>query len=127
MITVYGAQASGSVAVEAALTLLGIPYALVEAATWVEEAARERVAPVNPMRQVPALVLEDGTIMTESAAILLWLADRHPDSGLAPLPTRISRASAQRSSRLEHRSGKGLQRMPLPNSGWSAARPSALD
>ncbi|HVJ51686.1 MAG TPA: glutathione S-transferase family protein [Aliidongia sp.] len=86
MITLYGAAGSGSVAVEAALTLLGVRYDLVEAATWVEEAARERVAPVNPMRQVPALVLPGGEIMTESAAILIWLADSHPESGLAPAP-----------------------------------------
>ena len=43
-LTLYGAQASGSIVVEAALTLLGIPYALVEGATWAEEAARDRVA-----------------------------------------------------------------------------------
>ena len=42
---------------------------------------------VNPMRQVPALVLRTGELMTESAAILTWLADSHPDSGLAPALT----------------------------------------
>jgi GST-like protein len=82
--TLYGAQASGSIAVEAALTLLGIPYTLVEAVTWAGDAARARVAPVNPMRQVPALVFADGETMTESAAILVHLADRHPEAGLAP-------------------------------------------
>lgn len=84
MITLYGAKASGSVAVEATLTLLGISYRLVEAETWVAAEARERVAPVNPMRQVPTLVLPSGEVMTESAAILIDLADRHPSSGLAP-------------------------------------------
>src|SRR5690348_5220964 len=82
----YGASGSGSIAVEAALTLLGIPYALVEGATWADEAARDRVAPVNPMRQVPTLVLSGGEIMTESAAILLYLADAHPEARLAPAP-----------------------------------------
>jgi GST-like protein len=85
-LTLYGAQASGSIAVEAALTLLGVPYTLVEGATWVEPAARDRVAPVNPMRQIPTLVLPDGEIMTESAAILIYLADAHAQSGLAPPP-----------------------------------------
>ena len=33
-ITLYGAEASGSIAVEAALTLLDMPYALVEGGTW---------------------------------------------------------------------------------------------
>jgi GST-like protein len=83
-LTVYGAQASGSIAVEAALTLLRLPYALIEGATWAEEQARDRVAPVNPMRQIPTLVLADGEVMTESAAILIYLADLYPDAGLAP-------------------------------------------
>ncbi len=83
-LTLYGARASGSVAVEAALTLLGLDYALVEGATWAEPAARERVATVNPMQQIPTLVLPDGEVMTESAAILIHLADLHPASKLAP-------------------------------------------
>ena len=86
-LTLYGAQASGSIAVEAALTLLGVPYTLVEGATWVEQAARERVAPVNPMQQIPTLVLPGGEIMTESAAILIYLADAHAHAGLAPTPS----------------------------------------
>lgn len=36
----YGAAASGSVAVEATLTLLGIPFQLIEGETWSSEAAR---------------------------------------------------------------------------------------
>jgi GST-like protein len=86
-LTLYGARASGSIAVEAALTLLGVPYALVEGATWAEETARDRVAPVNPMRQIPTLVLPDGAVMTESAAILIYLADLHAEDGLAPVAT----------------------------------------
>lgn len=85
-LTVYGAVGSGSIAVEAALALLGIRHSLVEGATWAEESARQRVAPVNPMRQIPTLVFPDGEIMTESAAILIDLADRHPVACLAPAP-----------------------------------------
>lgn len=84
MIKLYGAAGSGSVAVEAALTLLGEPFEVLEAATWEQPEARERVAAANPMRQVPALVLPDGEVMTESAAILIDLADRHPEARLAP-------------------------------------------
>ena len=83
-ITVYGAEGSGSIAVEAALTLLDVPYTLIEAATWSDASARERVAPQNPMRQVPTLVLPGGEVMTESAAILIYLADAHPQARLAP-------------------------------------------
>jgi GST-like protein len=84
LIELYGAQASGSIAVEAALTLLGLPYALIEGATWAHESARERLAPVNAMRQVPTLIYPDGEVMTESAAILVDLADRHPAARLSP-------------------------------------------
>lgn len=83
-LTLYGAAASGSVAVEAALTLLGLPFQLIEGATWAEASARERVAPANAMRQIPTLVLPDGEVMTESAAMLIYLADLHPEARLAP-------------------------------------------
>lgn len=83
-LTLYGAAASGSVAVEAALTLLGQRYDLIEGATWAEPDARERVSVVNPMRQIPTLVLGSGEVMTESAAILIHLADSHPEARLAP-------------------------------------------
>jgi len=92
-LTLYGAAGSGSVAVEAALTLLGIPYELVEGATWAEEAARDRVAVRNPMRQIPTLVLPGGEIMTESAAILIRLGELHPQAGLAPGPDDPRRAA----------------------------------
>ena len=80
----YGAQVSDSIAVEAALTLLDIPYDLVEGATWVDAGARDRVAGTNAMRQIPTIIDPSGEIMTESAAILIDLADRHSKSKLAP-------------------------------------------
>ena len=82
--TVYGASGSGSMPVEATLTLLGLPFEVVEAPTWEGDEQRDKVAPVNPMRQLPVLVTPEGEVMTESAAILIWLADRHPDADLAP-------------------------------------------
>lgn len=93
MFTVYGAKGSGSVPVEAALTLLGLPYEVVEAPAWEGEAQRARVGRVNPLRQVPALVLPSGEVMTESAAILMWLAEQHPQARLAPPPGDPARAA----------------------------------
>jgi GST-like protein len=82
--TIYGALGSGSVPVEATLTLLGQPYVVIEAPTWEGEAEQAKVAIVNPLRQIPALVTPAGETITESAAILIWLADNHPQAGLAP-------------------------------------------
>jgi len=82
--TLYGAKGSGAAAIEAALRLAGQPFKWVEAASWQPSPSFERLKEVNPLAQVPTLVLEDGTVMTESAAILLWLGLRYPHSGLLP-------------------------------------------
>lgn len=68
------------------MTLIGLPYEIVEAPTWEGQAEQAKVAGVNPLKQIPALVTPEGETITESAAILLWLADRHPEAGLAPTP-----------------------------------------
>lgn len=39
---------------------------------------------IHPLGMVPALVLDDGRVLTENAAILQYLASRAPDSRLAP-------------------------------------------
>jgi GST-like protein len=87
---VYGQKGTGSVPVEATLLLLGEPYEVVERARTEKPEAGdirdEEMARVNPMQQVPALVLPDGELMTESAAILIHLADSHPAARLAPAP-----------------------------------------
>lgn len=86
--TLYGGPGTGAVAVEAALTIAGEPYQLVDAPT---EADLDKALSANPMRQVPALTFPSGETLTESAAILLRIAETHPGSGLAPAvndPTR---------------------------------------
>jgi GST-like protein len=83
-IVLYGAAGSGSVAVEAALTVLDLPFKVIEGATWSSEGARRRVAGRNALRQIPTLVLPGGEVLTESAAILVHLADAHPASRLSP-------------------------------------------
>ncbi len=79
----YGVRGWGSAIVEAMLALVGEPYKFVDVAGFDQQGvARERLAAVNPLKQVPALVLSDRTVLTETAAIGLWLAGRHP--ALAP-------------------------------------------
>ncbi|HEX4971133.1 MAG TPA: glutathione binding-like protein [Steroidobacteraceae bacterium] len=43
---------------------------------------------INPMGQVPALRLDDGTILTENTAILQYVADQFPQARLAPTSGR---------------------------------------
>ena len=84
---VYGSPGSGSVPVEAALALIGASYEVIGESVLRDFAYNPAVLNVNPLGQVPALVLPGGEVMTESAAILIWLADRYPDAALAPTPT----------------------------------------
>lgn len=83
-LTLHGAKGTGAVAVEAALTLLNLPYQLNDAPPLGETETSRRFAAINPMRQVPALLLPSGELLTESAAILIWLADAHPAHRLSP-------------------------------------------
>ena len=92
-LTLYGAKGSGAVAVEAALVLVGQPYRVIDSFSWDGDPADgEKVLAANPMRQVPALVLASGEVVTESAAILIWLAEQHPGARLAPRPGDPARA-----------------------------------
>jgi len=81
---VYGAPGSGSVPIEAALTLIGAPYSVIGDDVMRPVACNPSANAINPLQQVPVLALPSGEMMTESAAILIYLADRHHDAGLAP-------------------------------------------
>ena len=82
MLTLYGTKGSGSASTEAALEIAGLPYRKVEAASWTPSPGLDALKRVNPIAQIPTLVLDDGTVLTESAAILVHLGLVHPQSGL---------------------------------------------
>ncbi|QEN86148.1 glutathione transferase GstA [Labrys sp. KNU-23] len=50
---------------------------------------------VNPNHYVPALELDDGSVLTEGAAISQYLADLKPQSGLAPVAGTVERTRLQ--------------------------------
>jgi glutathione S-transferase len=60
---------------------LGVEYELVTMTS--EEAAGEEHRSRHPLGRVPVLEDDEGTIF-ESTAVILQLADRHPDAGLVP-------------------------------------------
>jgi glutathione S-transferase len=68
----------------AALAEIGVDYGLVEIGR--EEAqSDEKYRALNPLGVVPTLIdEEEGLVLPESAAILLHLGDRYPESQLAP-------------------------------------------
>lgn len=50
---------------------------------------------INPKGYVPALQLDGGEVLTEGAAVVQFIADRHPASGLAPANGSLERARLQ--------------------------------
>ena len=95
MYTLYGSKGSGSASVECALEMTGAPYRIVNAAPWEENEALAELARVNPLKQIPTLLLPGGEILTESAAILTHLGTAFPGSGLLP-DTQLQRDLALR-------------------------------
>jgi GST-like protein len=86
------AKGGGGLIVEAAYAVSGVPLE-IEDVDWGDVGPdSKRLAGLNPLGQVPTLVLADGTVMTESAAILLQLAERAPRARLAPSPRDPERA-----------------------------------
>jgi GST-like protein len=80
----YGSQGSGSSIAEAALERCGVDFRVVRASQWEPDSAIDELRRVNPLGQIPTLVLPDGGVLTESAAILIHLGLTQPDSGLLP-------------------------------------------
>jgi len=95
MIKVYGVPGWGSAISEVMLTLADIPYQFIDVEGFDKPGAtRELLEKLNPLCQVPTLELENGEIMTETAAIALMILDRCPE--LAPPVGHADRQQFQR-------------------------------
>jgi GST-like protein len=90
---VLATKGCGSAIVEATLAIAGIPYDREEH-DYLTPEGRAAIAAFNPLGQVPTVVLPDGAVMTESAAIALYVADRAP--GLLPPAGNPARPAALR-------------------------------
>ena len=84
MYKLYWAKGTGAMAAQALFEEIGADYEKIAIDLSKKENRSPEYLAVNPTGQVPALVLPDGTVMTESAAMLLHITDRHPGAKLAP-------------------------------------------
>jgi glutathione S-transferase len=92
----YFAPNACSLAPHIVLRELGLPFELVRVNNQSKRTADGRdFLQVNPKGYVAALQLEDGTVLTEGAAILQYLADQKPDAGLAPANGTVARSQLQ--------------------------------
>lgn len=84
MYRLYHAPRSAALGVQAILEIIGAPYELSEVDIYSDEPRDPEFLRINPNGWVPALVY-DGGAMYEAAAITIFLCDRHPQAGLAPV------------------------------------------
>ena len=89
MMKLYGVPGWGSTISEVMLTLADIPYQFVNVDGFDQPGPqRELLQKLNPLCQVPTLALENGAIMTETAAIALMVLDVYPTFTFADYPER---------------------------------------
>ena len=89
----YGRPGWGSAIVEAQLVWYGLPFAVEPVGDLLREPeTRKKLEAINPLAQLPTLVMPDGTVMSESAAITLLLADITAAESLVPGPGAPERA-----------------------------------
>ncbi len=100
MYRLFGRPGWGSAIVEAQLAWYGLPFTVEPVGDLLRDPpSRQKLEAVNPLAQVPTLVLppvlgiEGGTVMSESAAITLLLADVTGKDTLVPGPAASQRAA----------------------------------
>jgi len=94
--TIFGDKGSGAFAAEAALAEAGAPYEFRFVSLEKNEQKEPAFLAINPSGKIPALKLPEGEILTESAAILLTVADHFPNARLLPAQASTERAQAYR-------------------------------
>jgi glutathione S-transferase len=91
MYTLFYAPGTAAMAPQAALEEIGASFKLLKVDIKSGEHRKPEYLKLNPKGRIPTLVVGDETF-TESAAILMHLADRHPEAKLAPAPGTSERA-----------------------------------
>jgi glutathione S-transferase len=91
MYELYGAPGSASLAVHWMLLELGVPFEFRRLDLDAGEQRSAEYLKLNPAGRVPTLVV-DGKPYAECTALLMLLAERHPDAGLDPARDAPERA-----------------------------------
>ncbi len=93
---IFGDKGSGAFSAEAVLAEAGAPYEFHFVSLEKHEQKKPEFLAINPSGKIPALRLPEGEVITESAAILLTIADHFPNARLLPPQAGAARAQAYR-------------------------------
>ena len=96
MITLYYHRGACSTSNHFALEEAGVDYRAIEVhLDRLDDPVAIKVRELNPMAMTPVLVLEDGTVLTQNAATLAYIADLVPEKKLLPARDTIERVQAE--------------------------------
>jgi glutathione S-transferase len=97
MLTLYFAPGACSILPHVALRAAKVPFQLkkVDFRKGKQLPDGSNLANVNPKSYVPALVLENGELLTEASVIAQYVADLAPESKLAPAAGTFERVRLQ--------------------------------
>ncbi len=92
----YYSPGACSLASHIALHETGLPFEIDRfIASTGKTASGEDFLQLNPKGYVPTIKMDDGTILTEGGAVLQYIADQNPASGLAPKAGTMARYRLQ--------------------------------
>ena len=80
----FYAPGACSMGIHILLEEIGKPYEAVAISLREGDQCKPAFVAVNPKSKVPALVRDDGSLLTEFPAIAFWLARTNPQAGLLP-------------------------------------------
>jgi len=83
MYTLYGSLGAASLTPQCVLEEAGAPYELIEVDISEDTERDPEYLKLNPHGRIPTLVFDD-QVMIESAAISIYLADKHSQTQLSP-------------------------------------------
>ncbi len=84
-------RSTTSYRVRIALNLIGLDYDIRPVDLVGGDQRDPEYVAINPGKGVPTLILDDGTVLTQSLAIIDYLTGQHPDTALLPAD-RVERA-----------------------------------
>lgn len=92
MYKLYARAGSGSFIVEAILAEAGVHVGIQDVERLPGRIPPDYLVKLNPLGQIPTLILPTGEVMTETAAIAIYLCDLYPRTALAPAQDSPQRA-----------------------------------
>jgi glutathione S-transferase len=116
MMKLYWGPFTCAIEIAALLDEANIPFEAVKLDTASGEHRKEPYTTMNPKGKIPALVRDDGSVITEYPAIAHWIAHNNPEAHLWPTESEDAlHASQMMDYAIDTLHGQGFRRIFFPH------------